>query len=354
MMMRGLAAAALGLVLQALAASPASAAPARHAFAEPHMGTTARIVLYASDAAQAQRAAEAGFARIRALDAVLSDYRDDSELNRLAARAGQGPVPIGTDLYTVLEAAQSLALRSGGAFDVTRGAVTRIWRQARRLDERPDPARLAAALALGSYRDLQLDPVARTAALTRAGMRLDVGGIAKGYAAEQALRAVAEAGAPRALVALGGDIALGAPPPDAAGWRVDVAALDVPGAPAAGTLLLHDAAVSTAGDAEQWMLIDGVRHSHVLDARTGLPLIERSTTTVIAARGLQADGLDTAASVLGASAGLALVAGVPGAQVLMVRVPAHGRVQRVASPGWPDRPHPPASPVASSTPEIAR
>lgn len=355
-MMRTLAACltALLLAFACTAATAAPAAPQRHACTQPHMGTTARIVLYASDADRARRAADAGFARIRALDAVLSDYRDDSELSRLAARAGLGPVPIGTDLYTVLEAAQSLALRSGGAFDATRGAVTRIWRQARRLDERPDPARLAAALALGNYRDLQLDPVARTAALTHAGMHLDVGGIAKGYVAEQALRAVAEAGAPQALVALGGDIALGAPPPDAAGWRVDVAALDVPGAPDAGTLLLHDAAVSTAGDAEQWMLIDGVRHSHVLDARSGQPLTERSTTTVIAARGLQADGLDTAASVLGAGAGLALVAGVPGAQVLMVRQSAHGRVQRVASPGWPDRPPSPASLAASSTPEIAR
>lgn len=300
------------------------------------MGTTARIVLYAQDADHARRAAEAGFARIRALDAVLSDYRDDSELNRLADHAGQGPVPVSADLYAVLDAAQSLARRSHGAFDVTRGAVTRLWRQARRLDERPDPARIGAALALGSYRDLQLDPHARTASLACPGMRLDVGGIAKGYAAEQALRAMAGAGTPRALVALGGDIALGAAPPDAAGWRVEVAALDVAGAPAAEALLLHDAAVSTAGDAEQWMLIDGVRHSHVLDARSGHPLTLRSTTTVIAPRGLQADGLDTAASVLGADAGLALVAGVPGARVLMVRQSADGRVLRTASPNWPD------------------
>lgn len=351
-MMQRLAAGAIALLF-AFACEAETATTARHEFAEPYMGTTARIVLYAPDEASARRAANAGFARIRALDAVLSDYRDDSELNRLAAQAGTGAVAVSDDLYNVLEAAQSLAARSGGAFDITRGAVTRIWRQARRLDEAPDPARIDAALALGNYRDLQLDRATRTAALTRPGLRLDVGGIAKGYAAEQALRAVADAGAPQALVALGGDIALGAAPPHAAGWRVDVARLDVPGAPEADTLLLHDAAVSTAGDAEQWMQIDGVRHSHVLDTRTGQPLTLRSTTTVIAPRGLQADGLDTAASVLGPVDGLALVAGVHGAQMLMVRQSADGRVQRVASPGWPGARHTAIALAVTSTPETA-
>lgn len=322
----------------------------RFEFSEPHMGTEARVVLYSRDRATARRAADSGFARIRALDAVLSDYRDDSELSLLAARAGQGPVLVGDDLFAVLEAAQSLAQRSDGAFDATRGAVTRLWRQARQLDEMPEGARIEAALASGSYRDLQLDANARTVTLARPGMRLDVGGIAKGYAAEQALHAIEAAGAGSALVALGGDIALGAPPPGHAGWQVDVAPLDVPGAPAATTLLLHDAAVSTAGDAEQWMQVDGMRYSHVLDARNGRPLDFRSTTTVIARRGLEADGLDTAASVLGADAGLRLVAGVPGAAVLMVRQARDGRIQRIASPDWPPPTPSAATAVLETTP----
>lgn len=351
-MMPRLMAAALCLLL-ALPCAAENATASRHEFTEPHIGTIARIVLYAADEEHARRAAEAGFARLRELDAVLSDYREDSELNRLASRAGAGPVTISSDLYAVLEAAQSLAVRSGGAFDATRGAVTRIWRQARRLDEAPDPARIEAALALGSYRDLQLDRTARTAMLTRAGVLLDVGGIAKGYVAEQALHAVADAGAPRAFVALGGDISLGAAPPGMAGWRVEVAWLDVPGAPVTNALLLHDVAISTAGDAEQWMEIDGVRHSHVLDARNGRPLTQRSTTTVIAPRGLQSDGLDTAASVLGPIDGLALVARVHGARMLMVRQFADGRVQRVASPDWPGSVAPSSTLATPSLPETA-
>jgi thiamine biosynthesis lipoprotein len=176
-------------------------------------------------------------------------------------------------------------------------------------------------------------------------MRLDVGGIAKGYVAEQALQAIRAAGAERALVALGGDIAVGAPPPNESGWHIDVAPLDVPGAPPGATLLLKHAAVSTAGDAEQWMEIDGARYSHVLDARTGWPLTFRSITTVVAPRGLQADGLDTAASVLGTEAGLRLVSGVPGSAVLMVRQDPDGQVRRLASKDWP--PATPATVTAS-------
>ena len=352
---------ALAALAAGAAAAQTAAAPpaqtrheqARYEFVQPQMGTAARIALYARDAATARRAADAGFARIRQLDATLSDYRDDSELGRLVARAGQGPVAVSEDLFAVLQAAQSLARRSGGAFDVARGAVTRIWRQARRLDEAPDRARLRAALDAGDWRDIALDPAARTVALARPGMRLDVGGIAKGYAAEQALRAIDAAGIDRALVALGGDIAVGAPPPGASGWRVDVAALDVPGAPPGPALLLRDAAVSTAGDAEQWMEIGGVRQSHVLDARSGRPLDFRSTTTVIAPHGLQADGLDTAASVLGPEAGPRLVDRVPGAAVLMIRQEPDGRVRRIASAGWPASDMSHAS-AASTSLEIPR
>lgn len=342
----------LWLGLAATAAGAARAQPTRFEFAQPQMGTTAQVVLYADDAAMAQRAADAAFARIRQLDATLSDYRDDSELSRLAARAGQGPVAVSEDLFAVLQAAQSLAQRSGGAFDVARGAVTRIWRQARRLDEPPDPARLQAALDSGDWRDIALDPATRSVALARPGMRLDVGGIAKGYAAEQALQAMRAAGVERALVALGGDIAIGAPPPDAPGWRIDIAALDVPSAPPASTLLLHDVAISTAGDAEQWMELGGMRLSHVLDARSGRPLAFRSTTTVIAPHGLQADGLDTAASVLGPEAGLRLVERVPGAAVLMVRQSRDGSVQRIASADWP-KPYPSPSSAVSAALETS-
>lgn len=316
------------------AAHPAEAALSRYEHSEPHMGTAVRLVFYAADRTQAARAARAAFERIAALEHTLSDYRPDSELMQLCARAGRGPVRIGADLFRVLAAGQALAERSHGAFDATSGPLTRLWRGARRLNELPDPVRIAEARARVGFSRLRLDAAGRTATLD-AGMCLDVGGIAKGYAADEALAALATIGVTRALVAIGGDVAVAAPPPGEQGWTVQVAALPVNGAPRIGALRLRDAAVSTAGDAEQWMSIDGRRYSHILDPRRGWPMMLRSTTTVVARRGIDADGLDTAAAVLGPVEGLRLVERTPGAAAFMQRQEADGRLTAVASSRWP-------------------
>jgi thiamine biosynthesis lipoprotein len=315
--------------------APILAELSRYEFTEPHMGTTVRLVLYAKDEAQAVSASRAGFERVAALDRALSDYQPASELMRLCARAGQGPVPVSDDLFRVLAAAQDLAVRSHGAFDVTAGPLTRLWRGARRLSELPDPARIAAARARTGHDRLRLDAAARTATLTEEGMTLDVGGIAKGYAADEALRALESEGVTRALVAIGGDIAVSEPPPGHDAWTVDVASLDIPGAPHLGALRLRHAAVSTAGDAEQWMTANGQRYSHILDPRTGWPMTIRSSTTVIAPHGLDADGLDTAAAILGAEDGLKLVEATDGAAVFMVREEPDGRITVHTSSRWP-------------------
>ena len=303
-----------------LARAPASASPAlhRYEFSEPHMGTLARIVTYAPDEASARAGARAAFDRIGALDLALSDYRSDSELMRLSARSGSGPVAVSADLFVVLASAQQLAERTGGAFDVTSGALTRLWRGARRLSELPSAARVEEACAAGGYRLMRLNEASRTVELTRPGMRLDVGGIAKGYAVDAALAALREHGQTRVLAALGGDIRVGEAPPETAGWRVDIERLAIDGAPALGPLSLTHAAVSTAGDAEQWMTVDGVRYSHILDPRTGRPMTGRSSTTVVAPTGLVADGLDTALALVGPTEGLPLVDETPGAAAAWV------------------------------------
>ncbi|MPZ21115.1 MAG: FAD:protein FMN transferase [Luteitalea sp.] len=307
----------------------------RYEFHEPHMGTLVRLVLYARDERQAVHASRAAFDRLAALDRTLSDYQSTSELRQLCGKAGQGAVAVSADLFRVLAAAQSLAARSHGAFDVTSGPLTRLWRGARRLGELPAPARVDAARAKTGFRLLRLDEASQTVTLDRAGMALDVGGIAKGDAADQALVALARAGVTRGLIAIGGDIAVSAPPPGRDGWAIEVASLDVPGAPRPFTLRLHHAAVSTAGDAEQWMAVAGRRYSHILDPRTGWPMTVRSQTTVIARRGLDADGLDTAAAVLGPEEGVRLVEETPGAALFMVRQETDGRVTVRRSSGWP-------------------
>lgn len=271
---------------------------------EPHMGTLVRIQVYASSGEQARAAFAAGFARIAALDDVLSDYKPDSELNRL-------PKPVSADLFRVLEAAQRLAEETDGAFDVTIGPLTRLWRDARRAGRVPDPAVIAEVRRHIGYRKLRLDPATRTVTLDDPAMRLDVGAIGKGYAADEALAAVAAAGCPSALVAASGDLAIGDGPPGRAGWRVD----------AGGTVLdLANAAVSTSGDAEQHLDAQGVRYSHILNPSTGVGLTQSPLMTVIARRGIEADSLATAASVLGPERGKALVER-HGATLVIRRIP---------------------------------
>jgi FAD:protein FMN transferase len=313
---------------------------ARHAFEEPHMGTLARLVVYARSEAEARAGARAAFDRIAALDAILSDYRPDSELMRLTAQASDGaapmaPVPVSPDLLAVLTESQRIAERTGGAFDVTCGALTRLWRGARRLGELPSPERVEAAREAGGYRFLSIDEAAQTVRVLRPGLRLDVGGIAKGYAVDAALEVLRRRGLPRALAALGGDIAVGDAPPQTPGWRVDLERLAIPGAPELGPLVLTQAAVSTAGDAEQWMTVDGVRYSHILDPRSGRPMVGRSSTTVVAPSGLVADGLDTALAVVGPRDGQSIVEAIPGAAAIWVVEREGGAPDVVRSRGWP-------------------
>jgi len=299
----------------------------RFEYTAPHMGTTARLVVYASNLAQADAGARAAFARMAELEARLSDYREDSEVSTLDRSAGGPAVVVSRDLFEVLSRAQELARRSEGAFDVTAGALSRVWRTARRTGTLPDPAEIVAARGLVGHSHLELLPAARRARLDRPGMRLDLGGIAKGYAADEALRVLKKTRLPRSLVVLGGEVVAGSPPPGLSGWTV---AVRTPG-PAPEPLLVADAAVSTSGDEEQWLEVDGVRYSHVYDPRTGQALTGRRSVTVVAREGMDADILATAVSVLGPERGLALVESVPGAAVLFVEE-QEGRLRTVSSP----------------------
>jgi thiamine biosynthesis lipoprotein len=268
---------------------------------EPHMGTLVRIQLYTSSEAQAKAAFRAAFDRIAELDRLLSDYKPDSELNRL-------PPHVGPDLFRVLEASQRLAADSGGAFDVTVGAVTRLWRQARKEGRPPDPEALRNALNHTGYRKLHLDPAARGVTLDDPEIHLDLGGIAKGYAADEALAVLARAGIRSALVAVSGDLAFSGAPPGRRGWKID----------AGGRVLeLSNAAVSTSGAAEQHLGL----YSHIVDPATGLGITDPITVTIVAPHGIDSDGLATAVSILGYGRGQALVQTRQGAYAYIQKGP---------------------------------
>ena len=161
----------------------------RFAFEKAEMGLPVRVTLYASGPGEAQSAAEAAFQRIEALNAIFSDYDSDSELSRLSDSSGQGrPVKVSEELWEVIAFSQRVAVRSGGAFDMSVGPLVNLWRAARRKKELPAKARLEEALARSGYGAVRLDARSRTVELTRQRMRMDAGGVAKGYAMEQALK----------------------------------------------------------------------------------------------------------------------------------------------------------------------
>lgn len=314
----------LPIVLAVPAAEPALQ---RYQATEIHMGTSFTIALYAADEPHATRALTAAFARIRALDQTLTDYDDASELSRLSAVSPTSqPVPVSEDLWLALAAADRFSRLSDGAFDITVGPLTRLWRRSRRQRELPTAERLAAARAAVGYQHLRLHPETRSVELLRPQMRLDMGGIGQGFAADAALDVLRREGITRAIVNASGDLRAGDPPPDAAGWKVGIAPLN-PQAPPSRFLLLSRAAVSTSGDAFQFVEIAGRRYAHIVDPRTGLGITDRSSVTIVAPDCTTADALATAVCVLGPRAGIELVEKLPQVGALVVREGADGTVE---------------------------
>jgi thiamine biosynthesis lipoprotein len=294
------------LVLLSAAYAQAADDLKRYEFSEPHMGTRFGIVVYAKDEAAAKKGAKEAYARAAELNRIMSDYDSTSELMRLCAKAGGEPVKVSGDLFAVLARADKVSRESDGAFDVTVGPVVRLWRVARRTAKLPDAERLKKARALVGYKNVVLDEKERTVKLLKKGMLLDLGGIAKGYAGDEMLRVLAKHGLTRALVACGGDVVLGDPPPGKDGWRVAIAAVDEK-KEGPRYLTLANAAVSTSGDAEQYVEISGKRYSHIVDPRTGIGLVGRMSATVVAPDGLTSDSLTKVVAVLGPKKGFTVI-----------------------------------------------
>lgn len=322
-------------ILAILLASPA-AEPTLSKFqaTEIHMATSFTIVLYAPDEKTANRAFRAAFARVRSLDQTLSDYDDASELSRLAAQAPtQSPVSVSDDLWLALQRSAQLSQLTDGAFDVTVGPLTRLWRRSRRQKQLPSPERLAEARAAVGYQAIKLHDERQLVELLKPGMRLDMGGIGQGLAADAALDTLRTAGITRAIINASGDIRAGDPPPDSPGWKVGIAPLN-PQAPPSQFFLLANAAVSTSGDAFQFVEINGVRYSHIVDPRTGLGLTDRFSVSIFAPDCTTADALATAVCVLGPKSGIELIDKQPRLAAFVVRAGKMDKAETFTSQRW--------------------
>ncbi len=288
-------------------------------FSLVRMGTQVRIVLYAHDHATASQAASDAYERIEHLEQIFSDYREDSELMRICRSASQSPRVVSPELFFILDKSLYFSRLSDGAFDVTVGPVVKLWREARRLRQLPEAEQLAKAKLLVGYQNLVLDPAQGTVFLKRDGMDLDLGAIAKGYAADQALAILRNYGIRRALVDAGGDLSLGDPPPGRPGWRIEIQSPELKSGLGPCELFLHNTAVATSGDAYQFLETRGQRFSHIIKPSEALGVRDSVIATVIAPDGTTADAMATTLSVLTPSQGLELANSLEGVSAFLVR-----------------------------------
>ena len=270
---------------------------ARFGFTRYLMGTEVKILLYAADSTEAAGAAEQAFDHISELNEQLSDYLIDSEVSRLSKTRGQ-PIAVGENLWNVLFTGQRIAQAAEGSFDVTVGPLTLLWRKAMRRATLPDSIELANALAAVGYRFLELDAISRTVQLNGENMRLDLGGIAKGYAADEALKTLIKLDFASAAVDIGGDIALGNAPPDSDGWSVEVFDLNTENEFETEKLSLENCGIAVSGDTYRYLEYEGIKYSHIINPRTGYGVEHERRVAVIAPSAMIADAWASAYSVM--------------------------------------------------------
>ncbi len=281
---------------------------------EAIMGTAITVVLWSDDRHEGDAAIDAVMAEMHRIDHTMSPHREDSELSRINRDAHVAPVPLSAEMTRLLAKAQSFSERSGGAFDITYAAVGQLYDY--RAGTRPSPEALAQARAAVGYRHLVLDEQARTVRFARPGMRIDLGGFAKGHAVDQAAAILRARGIRHAHVSAGGDSRVigdhrGRP------WHIGVRDPRRPGEVVA-MLPLEDVSMSTSGDYERYFEVAGERCHHLIDPATGLSPRSLRSVTILADDGLTTEALSKSVFVLGLDKGMALIAAQPGVDAIVV------------------------------------
>jgi thiamine biosynthesis lipoprotein len=302
---------------------------------EAIMGTAIAVELWSETAATGEAAIGAVMAEMHRIDRTMSPHKDDSELTRINRGAGAAPVRLSDEMTSLLTRAESFARLTGGAFDITYAAVGQLYDY--REGTKPTPEALERARRAVGWRFLALDRGARTVRFTRPGMRIDLGGFAKGYAVDNAARILRARGIRHAMVSAGGDSRVigdkrGRP------WTIGIR--DPRGGPAdvVAVLPLEDTSISTSGDYERYFDAGGERFHHLIDPSTGRSPASVRSVTILAEDGLTSEALSKAVFVLGVARGLALIDSFPGVDAIVVDAAgalhySSGLVSPAAAPG---------------------
>lgn len=269
----------------------------RYRSTRPLMGVEFSIILYAENEEVASKAIEDAFEEIEAIDRALSDYRPKSEINLLCESAPhETPVRVSALFIETCQLARRIHQESDGAFDITIGPASKLWRAARKNKRLPTREEIQEAKSKIDFTQLRLtsENDEHFASIPQPGMQMDFGGIAKGLAADKAMMAIEKHGIKSALINASGDILVSAPPPGKDGWTVQI-----PGANQNQTITLANSAIATSGDVYQFLEVDGVRYSHIINPKTADAITEPRIVTVIHRQGACADAYASALSVMG-------------------------------------------------------
>jgi thiamine biosynthesis lipoprotein len=301
----------------------------------PMMGTTTQIQVIGAPADQARRALDAAFAAIKQVEDLAHPDRPTSDVFRLNEAAGKQPVSVHPIIFAMLQTSQQVSEQSRGAFDATFAGVGRLWKINDPANFAvPTEAEIAAALPQVGYQHLKLDAAAQTAFLEKEGIRIGLGAIAKGWAADLAVDALRREGVANAIVSPGGNMRVTGRKLDQP-WRIGIQHPRRPHGESLAVLAVEgDRAVVTSGDYERFVMHNGVRYGHILDPRTGRPADRCQSVTIVGPNAGVADALATAVFVLGAVDGLAMLAEHYADYDALVVDPSGGLVY---SPRWRER-----------------
>ncbi len=289
------------VALLPLTAAAALAAVRPFSFPLRVMGTYANVTLVAADSASAGPAARAAHRALERVDSLMSNWTTTSEIARVNRVAAHGTATVEPEVARVLAAALQVGRQSGGAFDVTVEPLVRAWGFLGGSPHVPDSATVRKAFAAVGERRLRFDPEQRTLAFDRPDVRVDLGGIAKGYGVDAARRALETRGVTDALVDLSGNMYALGHPPDADAWRIGIRD-PRDRMPYFARLRLTGRAIATSGKYEQFVAANGRTYGHIIDPRTGVPAEGLISVTVLAPEAMWADAWGTALFVLGPAA----------------------------------------------------
>lgn len=282
------------------------------------MGNHFEISVVSTAEAWAYEMIDKAVAEISRIEKLLTTYAPDSDTNRINEQAGMAPVKVSEETYALVERSIRISAITQGAFDISYGSVDKsLWNFNQEMTELPNPAIARQMVRLINYRNILLNPETGTVFLREKGMRIGFGGIGKGYAAEMAKRLLKQSGVESGIVNASGDLTAWGYQPDGNPWTIGIVNPNFAGK-IFSYMNVTDVAVATSGNYEKFVMINGVKYSHTINPKTGLPVTGIKSVTIISPNAEIADAMATPVCIMGIRAGLDMINQIKNMEAIVI------------------------------------